>query len=395
MRPHMISLALAAAAISAPAAARAQFTHLDTDCRGLKLQQASGVPKYLEHRYTFRGSCKLQLHGVGGTVTTVNTFPAEAHVTWIAKDRSLVEQFTTLGAFKYQGTVMGGQVYNAFTCDDDPIINPQAACSGVEHWNHSAIDALSFPYQQFRPITKGKTTLAQATTLSGASGQQTTPAQAPPPKPNPTGPKSLSRPETAADHSTIQSSQQNAADNSKIQSSQKNAAEEHPKMLSSPKAAPPAPAHKPTMLSAPKPASLIVEGETLVASAEKSGGEVIAQDMAPFGTTWSNGAQLAWSAHQPGAFLRLVPMAGPAGHREVAIVFTMAPDYARVEVSVDGAEPVAFDGYAPSVIHARQVIGTFDFGPGPHEVLLKVTGRNPSSTGYLVGIDRLEFIRQP
>jgi hypothetical protein len=365
MRPQMLSLALAAAVLSVPAAARAQFGYADTDCSGLKLQRASGVPKSERHWYSFSGSCKLQYHQED-EVTDVHTFPAEATVTWLAKDKSLVEQFTTLGGFEYQGKVVGGQVYNAFVCDDDPMINPQAACSGVEHWNHTAMDGLSSPYQHFRPITKGRTTLAEATKLSGPSGQMTTAVEPPAPKPN--GPKMLSSPKKAGEPTGGQP----------------------PKMLSSPKGK----NAGPTMLSSPK-GTLVIEGEQLVASAQKSEGQVIAQDMAPFGTTWSNGAQLAWSASQPGAQLRLAPVVGTAGRYEVAIVFTMAPDYARIKVSVDGVEPVAFDGYAPSVISARQVIGTFDFTRGPHEILLAVTGRDPRSTGFLTGIDRLELTRQP
>ena len=160
-----------------------------------------------------------------------------------------------------------------------------------------------------------------------------------------------------------------------------------PKMLSSP--------HAGSGAKMPSSPPQSVEGESLVASAQTSGGELIVQDMSQFGTSWSGGSQLAWSPGQIGAQLRLAPAVAAAGRYQVIVVWTQAPDYGNLQVSLDGAPVVPLDGYAPAIGRQRRLRPPFDLAAGTHELLFAVSGKDARSTGLLAGINRVDFIRIP
>lgn len=124
-----------------------------------------------------------------------------------------------------------------------------------------------------------------------------------------------------------------------------------------------------------------------------SGGEAVAQDMAGFGPGWSNNAQLFWHGGALGATLDLLVDVPADGAWDVVIELTQAPDYAQLAFEVD-QQPVdrRFDGYAPRVVGPVTVpLGSFAMQRGQRQVSLKIIGRNPSSTGFLVGIDRIRL----
>jgi hypothetical protein len=143
------------------------FALLDTDCHALKLKAASGVPDGAVHTYDFEGTCNLvNVYPSGPSV--VRRFPARAHVTWDVSKRELVEHFATLGTFEWDHRTRGGEVESIYRCNEDPIVVKKGvACTGVAHKNQTAIEPLSNPFKKlFRPITRGKTTLSEATALS-------------------------------------------------------------------------------------------------------------------------------------------------------------------------------------------------------------------------------------
>jgi hypothetical protein len=54
------------------------------------------------------------------------------------------------------------------------------------------------------------------------------------------------------------------------------------------------------------------------------------------------------------------------------------------------------DNYSPSVIpKPRTALGTVDLTAGKHRLTFRVVGKNPSSSGYLAGIDCLELLTAP
>ena len=180
-RPIAVLLTLLAG-IPAGSLRAQEFMGPATNCTGLKLQEASGVPKNSRHTYLFNGTCDLLM--VGDNTHLVHRFPAEAVVRWDKKTKELREDFRILGGFSWDGKTIGGRVNSRFICNDDPLVT-SAACNGVGHTNETGLEALSGAYQEFRPITKGKTTLAEATAKSGASGQTAGTNAPPPPPPSP------------------------------------------------------------------------------------------------------------------------------------------------------------------------------------------------------------------
>jgi hypothetical protein len=145
----------------------------DTDCHALKLKAATGLGSGAVRTYDFEGTCNLiELRKSGPKVE--RRFPAKAHVTWNAQKKELVEDFSTIGTFQYREfpayplVTLGGNVHSVYACNDDPIVVTHGvACNGVSHENHTGIPMLSNPYKKlYRPITRGKTTLAEATVLS-------------------------------------------------------------------------------------------------------------------------------------------------------------------------------------------------------------------------------------
>jgi hypothetical protein len=134
-----------------------EFSSEGPNCYALKLKAATGVVS-LKHTYHFVGTC------YDGN----RSFPAEAHVTWDRSGYALVEDFQIIGTYvNSAGKAYSGHVQGWFQCNDDPTVVPSAACNPVGHINQTGAKFLSKPCTEGRrPITKGKTTLAEATTLS-------------------------------------------------------------------------------------------------------------------------------------------------------------------------------------------------------------------------------------
>jgi hypothetical protein len=163
---HAITLLALAAAfcISRPAHSE-KFTVLgyDSNCSGLKLKGASGIPGTRLHQYKFVGTCNI----TNNRPEVERTVPAVAEARWDGTKLEFQESFKLLGDVNYSGgTITSGSVATIFKCNDDPLIS-NAACVVVHHKNSSGFPPFSNPaVQQHRPLLRGKTTLAEATALS-------------------------------------------------------------------------------------------------------------------------------------------------------------------------------------------------------------------------------------
>ena len=140
---------------------------------------------------------------------------------------------------------------------------------------------------------------------------------------------------------------------------------------------------------------LTFEAETLAGTAQASQGQVGVQNMRGFGSAWSGDAQLFWGGGQTGAQLRLVFTTSATGRYEVVLQITRAPDFAVVQARLDGAPPVTFDGYAPTVSRHRVSLGIRELTPGTHELRFAITEKNGQSSGFNVGLDRIELEAPP
>lgn len=132
------------------------------------------------------------------------------------------------------------------------------------------------------------------------------------------------------------------------------------------------------------------EGE-LLSNAWGTAGTVSVQTMAHFGTAWSGNAQLLWkNTGTANASMRAFLWVEEAGAYTLTGGFTTAVDFGKFTVSVNGkAVGSTMDFYSKSVSHTDVDFGTVTLKAGYNKLVFRNTGKNESSTGYLLGIDCL------
>ena len=137
---------------------------------------------------------------------------------------------------------------------------------------------------------------------------------------------------------------------------------------------------------------IVVEGEVL--SAKPSRGQVSIEDMTAFGSGWSGGRQLKWSAPGEGAML-MVSADVPAGRYEATLHLTQGPAYARIEViGLEGVIPKSdVELYGSTVLPPAQVyLGVIELGP-ERGFAIRILGRDPRASDHAVGLDKLVLVK--
>ncbi len=135
--------------------------------------------------------------------------------------------------------------------------------------------------------------------------------------------------------------------------------------------------------------AIAVEGETMQVLGGTGGGTVV-QDMRQFPGRWSGDHQLFWVNGQPGDTLHVGLPARVAGRYRLLLQFTMAPDYAIVQLYLDGRKlPGPLDLYHAEVAPSRPIdLGVHDLGAGEHRLAIHITGANArAERKYMVGLD--------
>jgi hypothetical protein len=92
--------------------------------------------------------------------------------------------------------------------------------------------------------------------------------------------------------------------------------------------------------------------------------------------------------------VKLSPQVAEAGTYAVTLVYTQAPDFANARVFINGQARGDLAGYAPTVRTMRLECGDSSLRAGANEVLVTVFGKAPASSGFAVGLDRLEIRRK-
>jgi hypothetical protein len=138
-----------------------------------------------------------------------------------------------------------------------------------------------------------------------------------------------------------------------------------------------------------------VEGESF--SAKPGNGTAGPQSMKGFaGAKWSGGAQLFWRGGGPGDTLELELNAPAAGDYTLESVFTVAPDYAMVQIVLDGRDiGPALDLYDFSKVATTGVIShaAGRLENGPHKLAIRITGANPrAQQSRFVGLDYVRLV---
>lgn len=142
----------------------------------------------------------------------------------------------------------------------------------------------------------------------------------------------------------------------------------------------------------------VIEGEALAPTAFASAGPVDVQPMQGFGGQWSGGAQLFWRPPAPvdepirnWPNLRLRFELQAEQTCELTLVYTVAPDYGKFRVFLDGKIVADVDGWAPQVDVRERALGEQSLDGGWHQMILTVFDRHPSSKGWNVGVDALRL----
>jgi hypothetical protein len=142
----------------------------------------------------------------------------------------------------------------------------------------------------------------------------------------------------------------------------------------------------------------VIEFEALAPTAAASAGAVRVQDMGGFGGGWSGGAQLFWAPPAPveqpvRSYPHLtltfaVPQAGPY---RVVLAHTVAPDFGRFRIFLNGQQRQDISGWAAGVALRVVEIGQVTLRAGTNQMVVTVFGKDPQSSNYFVGLDRLEL----
>jgi putative membrane-bound dehydrogenase-like protein len=123
-------------------------------------------------------------------------------------------------------------------------------------------------------------------------------------------------------------------------------------------------------------------------------GKVQSQDMAGFGPKWQESDQLWWTGGKPGDKLSLVVPVKDENTYELGVVLTKAPDYAIVQLYLDGQKVGGrIDLYDPKVIATDPIpLGTHKLTKGNHSLGVEIVGANPKAIKlYMFGIDVVLF----
>lgn len=165
------------------------YPYQDVDCSELKLTAAKGIPGGNSHNYAFLGPCKLlrskvttdKVAGISTGSSTSSVVEAtvwvKAEVVWDKQSGLLSEGVSVEGAY-------AGKLAMQLKCTSDPVIYV-VTCYQEAYKNGTEWEGWDRAWLKARPITYGKTTLAQAKTFS----ESNTASNPVPPPPPPAGDK--------------------------------------------------------------------------------------------------------------------------------------------------------------------------------------------------------------
>jgi hypothetical protein len=139
----------------------------------------------------------------------------------------------------------------------------------------------------------------------------------------------------------------------------------------------------------PKKVPGAIEGESLIAGAKATRGDVSQQEMENWADEWSNAGQLWWHPAAAGDALTLTLPVKAAGTYEFVGYFTKASDYGKVQIAVNGRNiGPELNFYGAGVTNTGPVsLGRVTLPAGDVPVTITVTGKDSKSSGFLVGLD--------
>ncbi len=123
--------------------------------------------------------------------------------------------------------------------------------------------------------------------------------------------------------------------------------------------------------------------------------EFYIQNMSSFGSSWTKKIQILFDKATPESQMRQTINITDDGCYAIGMYFTEDANFGIYNIYVDGVLCVqGYDLYAASLTYGDYILlGVFELSAGEHELLYVCTGKNESSTGYLVGIDSIVIDR--
>ncbi|HSJ63028.1 MAG TPA: hypothetical protein VK922_03880 [Gemmatimonadaceae bacterium] len=178
-----LTLLVGTLAAALPASAAAQtFPSTRTDCSGLELFGAKGIPNGATHAYQFRGICRELKMGVGKILDVRWEGWVEIESIYDTKTATLVEGATV----KISGPSSGppsGDIKLVLKCAQDPMLTA-SKCTIMQSTATTSWPDFAQAWKSGTPFTQGKVTLALASSLSSKSSSGNPPPPPPAPKSN-------------------------------------------------------------------------------------------------------------------------------------------------------------------------------------------------------------------
>lgn len=153
----------------------------------------------------------------------------------------------------------------------------------------------------------------------------------------------------------------------------------------------PGPASK--TISGTTEAAIKLEGGALRPPVETSAPLTLQRMLQDFGEGWSNEAQALFKADEPEDYVTLGFNIPEDGSYTLSAVFTKGPQYGIHTLALDGTQVGSpFDAYNSETTPSSRIeFSKAQLTEGKHTITITVTGKNPKSEGYKVGIDFLQF----
>lgn len=115
------------------------------------------------------------------------------------------------------------------------------------------------------------------------------------------------------------------------------------------------------------------------------------QDLAQYGSQWSNNAHLFFPSSKIGDNFTIEFNVEEAGTYSISAYLTKAPDYGIISGKLDGVMPCGqFDGYSPQVSRSDRIeLSVIHLTAGIHTLTFETIGKNEASANYYSGYDCL------
>ncbi|HPO15059.1 MAG TPA: DUF2961 domain-containing protein [Candidatus Hydrogenedentes bacterium] len=121
---------------------------------------------------------------------------------------------------------------------------------------------------------------------------------------------------------------------------------------------------------------------------EFTGGPMEVQGTKSYSNDWSNAKHLWFRPAQPTVYTMNTNVPEKmAGTMTVELWYTRAPDYGIVELWLNGVKAAQWDGFNKTGVIRDKIEFPAQIGAGKNTFELRITGKNPESTGFLAGID--------